>query len=41
MKLAEMLNERKAVKEEIRKIKERLYLSARVQEGDARPARIS
>ena len=37
MKLAEMLNERKAVKEEIRKIKERLYLSARVQEGDARP----
>jgi hypothetical protein len=37
MKLAEMLNERKVVKEEIRKIKERLYLSARVQEGDARP----
>lgn len=36
MKLAEMLNERKAVKEEIRKIKERLYLSAKVQEGDAR-----
>ena len=38
MKLAEMLNERKVVKEEIRKIKERLYLSAKVQEGDARPA---
>ncbi len=36
MKLAEMLNERKAVKEEIREIKERLYLSAKVQEGDAR-----
>jgi hypothetical protein len=36
MKLAEMLNERKAVNEEIRKIKERLYLSAKVQEGDAR-----
>lgn len=36
MKLAEMLNERKVVKEEIRKIKERLYLSAKVQEGDAR-----
>ena len=36
MKLAEMLNERKAVKEEIKKIKERLYLSAKVQEGDAR-----
>lgn len=36
MKLAEMLNERKAVKEEIGKIKERLYLSAKVQEGDAR-----
>ena len=38
VKLAEMLNERKVVKEEIRKIKERLYLSAKVQEGDARPA---
>ena len=37
VKLAEMLNERKVVKEEIRKIKERLYLSAKAQEGDARP----
>ncbi len=38
MKLAELLNERKSVKEEIKKIKERLYLSAKVQEGDAKPA---
>jgi hypothetical protein len=34
MKLAELLNERKSLKKEIRKIKERLYLSAKVQEGD-------
>lgn len=34
MKLAELLNERKSFKEEIKKIKERLYLSAKVQEGD-------
>jgi hypothetical protein len=38
MKLGELLNEREAVKEEIKNIKERLYLSARVQEGDAWPA---
>ncbi|OGW56521.1 MAG: hypothetical protein A2Y48_00800 [Nitrospirae bacterium RIFCSPLOW2_12_42_9] len=38
MKLAELLNERKAVKKEIENIKERLYLSAKVQEGDATPA---
>lgn len=38
MKLAELLNERKSLKEEIKKIKERLYLSAKVQEGDAKPA---
>ena len=37
MKLAELLNERKAVKEEIKKVKERLYLSAKMQEGDAAP----
>ena len=37
MKLAELLNERKAVKEEIKKVKERLYLAARMQEGDAAP----
>ena len=37
MKLAELLNERKAVKEEIKKVKERLYLSAKMQEGDATP----
>jgi len=30
MKLAELLNERKAVKKEIENIKERLYLSAKV-----------
>ena len=38
MKLAELLNERKAVKEDIKKIKDRLYLSAKAQEGDAAPA---
>jgi hypothetical protein len=38
MKLGELLNERETVKEEIKNIKERLYLSARVQEGDAWPA---
>lgn len=37
MKLAELLNERKAIKEEIKKVKERLYLSAKMQEGDATP----
>jgi hypothetical protein len=35
MKLGELLNERETVKEEIKNIKERLYLSARVQEGDS------
>ena len=34
MKPAELLKERKSFKEEIKKIKERLYLSAKVQEGD-------
>lgn len=38
MKLAELLNERKAIKEEIKKIRNRLYLSAKAQEGDAAPA---
>jgi hypothetical protein len=38
MKLAELLNERKTVKEEIKRIKERLYLSAKMQEGDSAPA---
>ena len=38
MKLAELLNERKAVKEEIKKTKQRLELSAKVQEGDKDPA---
>ena len=37
MKLAELLNERKAVKTEIKKIKDRLHLAAKMQEGDARP----
>ena len=37
MKLAELLNERKAVKEEIKKIKQRLELSSKVQEGDKDP----
>lgn len=37
MKLAELLNERKNVKEEIKKVKERLYLSAKMQEGDSVP----
>ncbi|MBU4374548.1 MAG: DIP1984 family protein [Euryarchaeota archaeon] len=37
VKLAELLNERKAVEEEIKKVKERLYLSAKMQEGDATP----
>jgi hypothetical protein len=34
MKLAELLNERKSLKEDMRKIKEILYLSAKGQEGD-------
>lgn len=38
MKLAELLNERKTVKEEIKNVKQRLYLSAKMQEGDAAPA---
>jgi uncharacterized coiled-coil DUF342 family protein len=38
MKLAEMLNERKAVKEEIKKIRQRLELSVKIQEGDKEPA---
>ncbi|MEA3414825.1 MAG: DIP1984 family protein [Thermodesulfobacteriota bacterium] len=38
MKLAELLNERKSVKDEIKKLKERLYLSAKIQEGDENPA---
>lgn len=38
MKLAELLNERKSVKDEIKKLKERLYLSAKIQEGDVKPA---
>lgn len=38
MKLAELLNERKAVKEEIKKTKQRLELSSKVQEGDKDPA---
>lgn len=37
VKLAELLNERKAVKEEIKKVKERLYLAAKMQEGDTAP----
>jgi len=38
MKLAEMLNERKAVKDEIKKIRQRLELSVKIQEGDKEPA---
>jgi hypothetical protein len=38
MKLAELLNERKTVKEEIKNLKQRLYLSAKMQEGDQAPA---
>jgi uncharacterized coiled-coil DUF342 family protein len=38
MKLAEMLNERKAVKDEIKKIRQRLELSVKIQEGDREPA---
>jgi len=38
VKLAELLNERKSVKDEIKKLKERLYLSAKIQEGDVKPA---
>ncbi|MCL5978187.1 MAG: DIP1984 family protein [Nitrospirae bacterium] len=38
MKLAELLNERKSVKTEIRKLKERLHLAAKMQEGDNTPA---
>ena len=38
MKLAELLNERKAVKTEIKKLRERLHLAARMQEGDAKSA---
>lgn len=37
MRLAELLNERKAVKGEIRKIKQRLNLAAKMQEGDEKP----
>lgn len=37
MRLAELLNERKSVKEEIKELKERLYLSAKMQEGDPAP----
>ncbi|MBI4681663.1 MAG: DIP1984 family protein [Nitrospirae bacterium] len=37
MKLAELLNERKAVKEEIKKIKDRLSLAVKMQEGDEKP----
>jgi len=37
MKLAELLNERKTVKEEIKNLKQRLYLSAKMQEGDQAP----
>lgn len=37
MKLAELLNERKTVKEEIQAVKQRLHLSAKMQEGDTEP----
>ncbi len=37
MKLAELLNERKAVKEEIKNIKDRLSLAVTMQEGDEKP----
>lgn len=37
MKLAELLNERKTVKEEIKMVKQRLYSSAKLQEGDSVP----
>jgi len=37
VKLAELLNERKTVREEIKNVKERLYLSAKMQEGDPSP----
>ncbi len=37
MKLAELLNERKTVNEEIKMVKQRLYLSAKMQEGDTGP----
>jgi len=38
MKLAELLNERKTAKTEIKKLKERLHLAAKMQEGDNKPA---
>src|SRR6266498_1166572 len=38
MKLAELLNERKAIKTEIKKLKERLHLAAKMQEGDSQPS---
>jgi hypothetical protein len=37
MKLAELLNERKSVKTEIKKLRERLHLAAKMQEGDSKP----
>lgn len=37
MRLAELLYDRKIIKEEIKRIKERLNLSAKVQEGDTVP----
>ncbi len=37
IRFAELLNERKSVKEEIKELKERLYLSAKMQEGDPAP----
>lgn len=37
MKLAELLNERKSVKTEIKKLKERMHLAAKMQEGDSKP----
>ncbi|MBF0327877.1 MAG: DIP1984 family protein [Nitrospirae bacterium] len=38
MRLAELLNERKSVKTEIKNLKERLRLAAKMQEGDSIPA---
>ncbi len=37
MRLAELLNERKAAKQEIKLVKRRLDLSAKMQEGDKKP----
>jgi hypothetical protein len=37
LKLAELLNERKTIKEEIKNVKQRLYLTAKLQEGDSEP----